>query len=297
LASRGLLEIMGPAAREFLQGQTTCDFAQLNQTTTLTGAYCTPQGRMVCDFRASEYQPDQFLLQTDLGVCAQALATFGKYIVFSRAELRNTSSDWRQYGFWGDDVAQLLSAPVDAPAWQRDGISWFKNADNNAYLEACVPAAAAAAFESQLELHFERKPESAWQRWEIDAGIGHVQAQTSGLFLPQMLNYQLTGRINFNKGCYTGQEVVARLHYRGKTKRPMYLARLQPPLPGTLAGDALYRAEGDQGIGTVVNAVSDDRETRILAAIASSAADGEVFLGSPGGARLELLDLPYSLPD
>lgn len=292
LRSRGLLEVKGPAAREFLQGQTSCDFDQLSETTPITGAYCTPQGRMVCDFLALQYQEDQLLLQLDSGVCDEAISTFGKYIIFSRAELRNTSTDWCQYGFWGDDAAQLLAAPEDG---QPDGVIWLQNPDNTAYIQAFVPTASASTFEAQMERRFRSAPETAWQRWEIDAGIGHVQSQTSGLFLPQMLNYQLTGRISFNKGCYTGQEVVARLHYRGKTKRPMYLARLQPPQPGATAGANLFRAGSEQAIGNVVNAVSDDSETRVLAALASSATDGEIFLGSPGGASLELLELPYSL--
>jgi folate-binding protein YgfZ len=295
LVSRGMLECRGPAAREFLQGQTTCDFNQLTSTAPVSGAYCTPQGRIICDFRALQYQPDHYLLQTDASICGAATSTFGKYIVFSKAELSNATSGWRQYGFWGEEVSQQLAAPTAQQCWREGEILWLQSDDQAGYFEACVPASAAAEFEQGLDGRFEQRPESEWSRWQIDAGIGHVEAQTSELFLPQMLNYQATRRISFDKGCYTGQEVIARLHYRGKTKRPMYLARLHPAQSTASAGNALFRAGREQSVGTVVNVVSDETETRLLAAVASDAVEIGVFLGSPQGARLEFLELPYEL--
>jgi folate-binding protein YgfZ len=290
-----MLVCSGPAAREFLQGQTTCDFNQLTATTAISGAYCTPQGRMICDFRALQYQADHYLLQTDASVCEPATAIFGKYIVFSRAELGDATTDWCQYGFWGEDAAALIAAPAAQQCWRKNDILWLQSDVRAGDFEACVPRSATGEFEQQLADRFELRPESEWSRREIDAGIGHVEAQTSELFLPQMLNYQATGRISFDKGCYTGQEVVARLHYRGKTKRPMYLARLQPAQPSATAGSTLFRAGREQSIGTVVNAVSDDKETRLLATVASDAVEVGVFLDSPQGASLEFLDLPYEL--
>jgi len=292
LPSRGILDISGPAAREFLQGQTTCDFEQLTATTPISGAYCTPQGRVICDFRALQYQDQHYLLQTHAGICDEAAAVFGKYIIFSKAELHNASDAWRQYGFWGDDIASLLDVPGDRRSWREDDILWLQGDPG---FEACVPTANVALFEERLSTLLTRGTEAQWCSREINAGIGHITPQTSGLFLPQMLNYQAVDRISFSKGCYTGQEVVARLHYRGKTKRPMYLARLQPALAEASPGDTLYRADSEQSVGTIVNIASDEDESRLLVSVASKALPAGVHLGSPQGPTLEFLELPYSI--
>ena len=292
LPERGMLEISGPAAREFLQGQTSCDFAQLTATTPISGAYCTPQGRVICDFRALWLQAEHYLLQTDAGICDEAAAVFGKYIVFSRAQLHNASDAWRQYGCWGNDIAHLLGAPEHQLSWRDDDILWLWG---DSGIEACVPAADAARFESQLSTLLTRSTESAWCTREINAGIGHITPRTSGLFLPQMLNYQAVDRISFSKGCYTGQEVVARLHYRGKTKRPMHLARLLPACIEARAGDALFLADSEQSVGNIVNIASDDSESRLLASVTGTALSAGVHLGSPQGPILEFLELPYSI--
>lgn len=300
LPARGILDISGPAAREFLQGQTTCDFEQLTAGTPISGAYCTPQGRVICDFRALQCGAEHYLLQTHAGICDEAAAVFGKYIVFSKAELHNATSAWRQYGFWGDDIAAALEAPEGQLSWREQDILWLRgdrvdDKGEDKGFEACVPAADAARFEDQWGPLLNRGTEAQWCSREITAGIGHITPETSGLFLPQMLNYQAVDKISFSKGCYTGQEVVARLHYRGKTKRPMQLARLLPPQTEAKAGEPLFLADSEQNVGNVVNIASDEEESRLLVSVASKAVPAGIHLGSPQGPALEFLDLPYSI--
>ena len=295
LANRGALLIRGPDSQSFLQGQTTCDIEELNEGLSVCGAYCTPQGRMVCDFRIIAIDGENYLLSMHRGLCEETAATFGKYIVFSKAELSDASEDWCQFAAWGDETSALLGLEGgrENTLWNKDGVYWVQADAAGTRFEALVEADRAGELSQSLQQNFETAGEAAWELAEIEAGIGHVAPETLGQFLPQMLNYQATGRISFSKGCYTGQEVVARMHYRGKLKNSMHLASVKAqPCP---AGTVLFRQGVDQGIGTVVNAASAGDSLRILAMVRMDALEVEVRLGSQEGPVLEFLELPYSL--
>ena len=290
----GTLEFSGPDSRSFLQGQTTCDIETLDAEHSLVGAYCNPQGRMICDFRLWQHSPERITATLEADLVGTALETFGKYIVFSKAEVNDVSGDWVHYAVWGDGAAeQAGQRPVNSN-WAEDEILWTV-ADLPQTLLASVPAAAAGLLESRLSDASSATAEQFRER-EIRAGIGHVSASTSGEFLPQSLNYQHTGQVSFSKGCYTGQEVVARLHYRGKVKRPALVAEVSAdtrPEPG----DKLHRAGDGKTVGEVINAATtgDDRQVVLVSVATDTVADG-VCLG-PGGPQLEFGELPYSLED
>jgi folate-binding protein YgfZ len=296
LAARGVLQVTGPEAIKFLQGQTTCDLEQLQGDAAMAGAYCTPQGRMVCDFRILASAEETYLLQMHGSICDPSMSVFGKYIVFSKAEIANVSPDWQQFAVWGESAAGELGAEDAAvnQLWTENDCLWLRTEAKQPRFEVCVPAAQANAFAGDLAGRFQARDESDWQLQEIDAGIGHVEAGTFESFLPQMLNYQLTDRVSFTKGCYTGQEVVARMHYRGKLKRAMYLASVAGTDAPT-AGTALFRPGREQSVGNVVNAASAADSTRLLAVVTSAAIEGGIHLASPDGPTLEFLALPYSL--
>ena len=272
----------------------TCDVDALSEKRSQAGACCTPQGRLVCDFRLLQEQPDRLLLLLESDLAEAALATFRKYIVFSKAEIEDDSRNRAQFALWGQGALELAGATGSKPgaSW-RDGDMLWTVVDDTGALEACLPAAQADGLAERLASTATPAEASAWRRHEIDRGIGHVRGPTVEMFLPQMLNYQLTDRISFSKGCYTGQEVVARMHYRGKVKRAMVLARADSGSPAP--GDALYRAEGGQAAGNVVSAEAEPGGgVRLLAVLALDALDGAVHLGE-GGPRLSFLPMPYPL--
>jgi hypothetical protein len=297
LAARGVLQVSGPDAIKFLQGQTTCDLEQLQGDAAMAGAYCTPQGRMVCDFRIFASAEENYLLQMHGSICDPSMGVFGKYIVFSKAEIANVSSDWQHFAVWGESAAGDLGAGDAAinQLWIENDCLWLRTEGEQPRFEVCVPATQASAFTEKLAGRFQARDESDWQLQEINAGIGHVEAETIESFLPQMLNYQLTDRVSFTKGCYTGQEVVARMHYRGKLKRAMYLARVTGTDTPT-AGTSLFRPGSEQSVGNVVNAASSSDEIHLLAVVTSAVIieDG-IHLASPDGPKLEFLELPYSI--
>ena len=293
LDHRGTLALLGPDARKFLQGQVTCDIETLDEQHSITGAFCTPKGRMICDFRLLQLTPEEILMLVEADVVEPALAAFRKYIVFSKAEIDTASEDWIQAAVWGDGATGLIDA-ADRKAgdcWQEDGAIWTV-VDESA-LEICCPHSQWTALEQRLDSIADAIDAARYRAREIASGTGHVRGPTVEEFLPQMLNYQLTDRVSFTKGCYTGQEVVARMHYRGKLKRAMLLASAAE---GEAApGDALYAIGGEQEVGQVVNAEADETGgVALLAVISLNALDGGISLGRDGP-ELGFPPMPYAL--
>jgi hypothetical protein len=294
LDDRATIELSGPDAKRFLQGQTTCDIDTLQPNRSLVGAYCTPQGRMVCDFRLLEREPELLLMLVPADVVDAALATFNKYIVFSKAEIRDRSARWCQCAVWGAEALDAIDAPSREPgfSWSQRDVLWTV-ADNASTAEACLPADQVDALLERLAERLEQVDNADYRRHEIECGIGHVRGATVEMFLPQMLNFQLTGRVSFSKGCYTGQEVVARMHYRGKSKRAMFIA--EAPDASAQPGDPLYVAGRSQTVGNVVSAEPDrDGRLKLLVVLALDARSAGVRLGEQGP-ELTFPPMPYPL--
>ena len=300
LDDRGTVELTGPDARPFLQGQTTCNVETLSGERSLPGAYCTPQGRMVCDFRLLQLQEDRLLLLMPSDVIPAAVGTFGKYIVFSRAKLQDRSDDWAQFAVWGPEALDRIGAPAREPGYcWRDGDTLWTIVEDAGAAEACAPrddaARLAERLANRLGAGLSLASDGDYRRHEIERGIGHVYGPTVETFLPQMLNYQLTGRVSFNKGCYTGQEVVARMHYRGKLKRAMLIASADNAT--AMPGDPLTIEENSQAVGHVVSAEPDtDGSLKLLVVLALDARNQQVHLGEDGP-LLSFPAMPYPLGD
>jgi folate-binding protein YgfZ len=300
LEKDALLHIVGPDTLKFLQGQTTCDTDTVTDTRAAPGAYCTPQGRVVCDFLLSKLGESHYALRMRREIIANSAAVFGKYIIFSKADLEPERSDWRCIGVWGDGAEAALASllpTLPAEPWARTGTTGvvavrFPGAVPA--FECYVHEERAEAIESQLESAASPGEEDAWQGLQLRAGIARIGAGTVEEFVPQTLNYDLTGHVNFRKGCYTGQEVVARLHYRGTPKRRTYLATLAGTPPPT-EGTAIYAADNTQPVGHVVDAAVDGGTTIALVAVTIEAAQGTLHLDSPDGASFSATPPPYSL--
>jgi folate-binding protein YgfZ len=264
LEREALLHISGPETLTFLQGQTTCDTRTVDARHTVPGACCTPQGRMVCDFLLGQISDEHFGLRLRADILEAAAATFGKYIVFSKADLDASRRDWAVIACWGESVASHFEQLIGHIPGGRhlavsgDGYVLIQLDEEAQQFEAWIDMERHADHYQALEQAMTEADPREWEALQIRGGNGRVEGPTVEEFLPQMLNYDLTGHINFKKGCYTGQEIVARLHYRGKAKRRLYLATGgKEALP---AGTPLYPGGSEQSIGTVVNSASTDSE-------------------------------------
>lgn len=302
LEQEALLQITGPDTLSFLQGQTTCDTRQVDSGHSVPGAYCTPQGRMVCDFLLGQLGEERFALRLRADVLDTAATTFGKYIVFSKAKLAPEKRNWQVVACWGDEVADILQDLVGQLPGGR-----YRTVSGEGYLLIQMDEAG-TGYEAWIDMENHRDHYEALQRamqvgeadeWfalQIRAGLGRVEGPTIEEFLPQMLNFDITGHVSFNKGCYTGQEIVARLHYRGKAKRRMYLAQLDSATPPA-AGTQLRGAESGQSVGTVVNSVPEGGGTICLVTATQRGLTEGLALESPPYQTLKVLELPYVVSD
>ena len=303
LNHEALLHIAGPDSLTFLQGQTTCDTRDLESGRAVPGAYCTPQGRVVCDFLLCQLGQDHYALRMRRDIRSGAGATFGKYIIFSKAELDSERDDWQVLACWGPDAALALGDIFGGTPQERygslngDDFILVQMDEGGQQIECYLRDERAPQLMARMAEVMPLSSENSWQALQITSGIGRIEAATAEEFVPQMLNYDLTGHISFTKRCYTGQEVVARLHYRGKSKRRMYLAEL-PAASAAAAGSAVYTSGTQQSVGNIVNTASVEGRTVALVVATASGVDNGLYLAGQQDTNLVMGELPYALsPD
>jgi folate-binding protein YgfZ len=296
LNHEGVLAVRGSDASKFLQGQLTCNLNYLGPHTSSLGARCTPKGRMQSSFRIV-LQGDGCLLAMAGELLDAQLADLKKYAVFSKATLTNESSHWARFGISQADtlLAELgvdLAPDANAMAQQGDAI-FIRVSPQRA--EAWLPVEQAEAFHARLAAALPQASVQAWLLGQVRAGLGQVFGPTRELFIPQMLNLQAVGGVSFKKGCYAGQEIVARMQYLGKLKRRLYrlaLAEGEAPAPGA----PLFSPVHTTAVGEVVMAAPAEAGVELLAVLQGDAAEqGIIYLGASDGPGLTLLDLPYVL--
>ncbi len=296
LSHEGILAVRGPDASKFLQGQVTCNLNYLSDSHSSLGARCTPKGRMQSSFRIVSVA-DGYLLAMASELLEAQLADLKKYAVFSKSKLGDESPDWLRIGLsGGDDILHSLGLPLavepDSVVHHNELLA-LRLSDGRA--ELWVPASQAAAVQTQLDNQLPQAPLNDWLLAQVRAGIGQVMGSTRELFIPQMINLQALGGVSFKKGCYTGQEIVARMQYLGKLKRRLYRLSLtdpQIPEPGT----PLFSPVHNSSVGEVVLAARSAEAVELLAVLQDDAAqDGRIHLGSAEGSTLSVLDLPYTL--
>lgn len=300
LEQDALLHITGPDSLKFLQGQTSCDTRTVDSNHAQPGVYCTPQGRVVCDFLLCELDPGHFALRLRRDIRAHSSAVFGKYIIFSKAELDDSREDWKTVAVWGPAATGELEALFGTLPRARfgalagEGFVLVQTDDRGEQFECMLHDSVLAHYLSGMGQSMQPGIESSWQALQISSGHARIEAVTTGEFVPQVLNYDLTGHISFKKGCYTGQEVVARLHYRGKPKRRTYLAELPAEIPCTV-GASVFSAASGSDVGSIVNCATAGEKTLVLVSAVIEEADKGLRLNNADGAALTLGKLPYAL--
>ena len=296
LSHEGVLAVRGSDAGKFLQGQLTCNLDYLDLAHAGLGARCMVKGRMQSSFRILP-EGDGYLLAMASELLDAQLTDLKKYAVFSKAKLTDESAAWVRFGLEDADamLATLgleMSAEVGATARHEGLLAIRASADR---IELWVPQAQADDVQAKLAAALPEGPLDAWLLGQIRAGIGQVFGPTRELFIPQMINLQAVGGVSFKKGCYTGQEIVARMQYLGKLKRRQYRLALNDaavPAPGT----ELFSPTHGTAVGKVVLAAPGDEGCELLAVLTAEAvADGNLHVRSLDGPRLTVLSLPYEL--
>ncbi|MGB4075808.1 YgfZ/GcvT domain-containing protein [Pseudomonas sp.] len=296
LSHEGILAVRGPDANKFLQGQVTCNLNYLSDSHSSLGARCTPKGRMQSSFRILSVS-DGYLLAMASELLEAQLTDLKKYAAFSKSKLSDESQNWLRIGLSGGDDALRslgleLAETADSVA-RSDELLALRLSDGRA--ELWLPASQAVAVQALLASQLPEAPLNDWLLAQVRAGIGQVMGSTRELFIPQMINLQAVGGVSFKKGCYTGQEIVARMQYLGKLKRRLYRLALpgdQVPEPATV----LFWPTHSSSVGEVVLAARGATGVELLAVLQDEAAlNGVIHLGSAEGSTLSVLDLPYTL--
>lgn len=286
LLHQGLISVTGPDAARFLQGQITSNALQLAVGESTPGARCNAKGRMLASFVLFHAEDQHFLLQLHRSLVTPLINELTKYAVFFKVELTDVSDHYCLLGTAGKPVDK--NSPTDT-AYQYplvDGRSILVIAAEK------VPPVWKALRDALKPVGTE-----LWQLMDIRSGLGHVEVDTVDLFIPQMLNFQAIGAISFKKGCYTGQEVVARMKYLGKLKRRMYRIRVPVSADRLLPGMPCYLQGQNQSVGNIVSTAQCDAERlEVLVVLTKEAADSDdLLIGSQQYPVVEKLSIPYKI--
>lgn len=255
LSHLGLLQIQGTDAITFLQGQVTNDVKQLVGNNAHYSGYCNPKGRLLALFLAFAHK-DHIHLQLPLELVAPIIKRLKMYVMRSKVEVQDVSDSIIKFGLSGAKAIELLSKSFASVPQQDFELVTLENGaliklpGTQPRFEIFTDIANAPAIWNNLAPHATTVDAAYWELLEIQAGIPEVYAKTQEEFVPQMLNLDLLNGINFKKGCYTGQEIVARTHYLGTVKRRTQLAHTDSDAAPN-AGDDVMNSSGD-AVGKVV---------------------------------------------
>jgi hypothetical protein len=287
LSQLSVLEITGNDAPEFLNNQFISDIKQLPGNSLHYSAWCNPQGRVIAVFII--YQVEQsFYLLLPAGLKHRFMKRLQLYVLRSNVVIRDRSAELVRFGIISSDrIDHLPAVPQASGRTAHTGELTLLRIDAGPPLRVLVtgPVSAMKNLWQSLAIQFPGAGSGLWRYQDIHAGIPWILEPTCELFLPQELNLDITGGLSYLKGCFPGQEVIARIHYRGTVKQRLHrsfvAADVQQPAPG----DKLYAAGSDTGAGTIINVAGDGRGGYGILAVADldSAAAGDLHMAGKSG--------------
>lgn len=299
LSHYGLIRVEGEDAASFLQGQLTNDLRQVTDNHSNLAGWCSAKGRMLANFRCFR-RGESLFLQTPEENLAGVIKRLRMFVLRAKVSIEDASDELMRLGISGDCAADLLAGFCDSvPAAVNDvshtgELTLIRLPGDVPRFEAVAPAETLMPLWRAAEDRARRMGRGFWALQEIHAGIPTIFPSTSEAFVPQMTNMHLIDGVSFTKGCYVGQEVVARMQYLGKLKRRMYLARVESDIPPA-PGDELFArgSTSGQGAGKVVDAQAVGAGYELLAVIeVASAEEDQVTLGE-NGPKLSIANPPY----
>jgi folate-binding protein YgfZ len=306
LKDAGLIQVEGAEAAAFLHGQLSSDIANLASDQLRRSGYCTPKGRLLADFLVFMHpgaDASSYWLQTDRRLVTALVKRLSMFVLRAKVKLADVSEHYQQIGLWGTDAPTLLrhaGCPVPEQVQRivhQSGISVAKLEGErflvigpHEMLEKLTPLTQPGNID-------------AWNLADVLAGTARILPETQDLLVPQMINFESVAGVDFKKGCYPGQEIVARSQYRGVIKRRLQLAHTSLDSLGSVSiapGTELFQVNDPaQPAGMVVlSSASPTEPNRIDLQIEcklDALESGEVHLGSVQGPVLKIDSLPYPL--
>ena len=288
LTDRAVISLTGEYSVIYLQGQVTCDVAALAAGDACAGGHCDAKGKLWAPFWLANLG-EQLLLVYQHSLKARQLAELKKFAVFAKTEVSDAGEHWQVFGLAGEGLSHWLNSHVgDGNLWQGGII--MPLAAEHALLVLPVGA----------ELpELPQGSEQEWQGLMIQAGLPDMSAEHQGEYIPQMLNLQAIGGISFTKGCYLGQETVARAKYRGANKKAMFVLEGKAGGPIAVNQDLeLQLGDNWRRAGTVLSHWQQGEDCLLTAVLNKDLeADAVLRLKEQPASRLRLRPLPYDLVD
>ncbi len=287
----GVIKIEGEDAAKFIHGQLTHDFSLLDMHTARLAAFCSAKGRMQASFIGFKRSATEILLVCSQDILPATLKRLSMFVMRARARLSDASAEYAIFGLLGDATQSIAS---------KSDSTWAKADIDRTTLVNLYPADGVAR---QLWIAPVGTPApqghaltaEQWLWTEVRSGVATISAPVVEAFVPQMLNYESIGGVNFKKGCYPGQEVVARSQFRGTLKRRAFVVHADAAMA---AGDEVFAADDDsQPVATVVQAAPAPQGgfDAIVSAQLSAVERSSLHLASDQGPALQILPLPYAL--
>lgn len=303
LLTEGVLGFSGPDAATFLHGQLSNDIEHLDREVRLA-AYCTAKGRMLASLLVWRVD-DVIYARLPREILPAIQKRLQMYVLRSKVKIENLSDQIVQIGFSGASAAIAQFWPdLDSQHNVQNTVMHGEHgmllrlqdsSERQRHLWFTTPETVRLAWP---EITTHTVPESYWRISQLHCGIPQIVQATQEKFVPQMINFELIGGVNFKKGCYPGQEIVARSQYLGKQKRRMYLCSMNAEA-ATPAMELFWSEDPEQPCGMVVNAERID-SVQYLALVELKMhclASGSIHLGSAQGAQLRVQTMPYEIAE
>jgi folate-binding protein YgfZ len=287
----GVIRAHGEEAAKFLHGQLTQDFSLLGLSEARLAGFCSAKGRLLASFVGFKRNHDEVLLVLEHDLLPATLKRLQMFVLRAKAKLSDASAEFELRGLCGAAV------PAELPAtpWQqvRQGDAQVVRLYPGAGVARALwlaPMGTPAPADATLDT-------DTWRWLEVQSGIAPVLATTTDAFVPQMLNYESVGGVNFKKGCYPGQEVVARSQFRGTLKRRAFVLHSTEPLAA--GQEVFHSSDAEQACGTVALAApAPNGGWDALASLTTASTQtGSLHAGAANGSALQLGTLPYALLD
>ena len=308
LSHLGVLDFAGEDSEAFLQGQLSCDVRSIGASSSSYGSYCTPKGRMLADFllwRPSPGLSGGFRMALSRSIVATVHKRLKMYVLRSKVQVSDASDSLVLLGVSGGAATGALD-PVLAGLSMHEARQFGEGSTAislpGGRVLLAVPAEGASKLWASLAATLRPVGTPCWEWLDIRSGVPLITARTQEQFLPQMTNLDLLGGVSFKKGCFTGQEVVARTQHLGKLKRRMFLAHVDEPVDDVRTppapGDEIFSDDiPGQASGMVVSAQRAPGAGHDLLVVVhvSSRESSTVHVRSTDGPVLRFIDLPYTV--
>ncbi|HEV8077500.1 MAG TPA: folate-binding protein [Marinobacter sp.] len=301
LSDRLLVTVSGAGTEKFLQGQFSQNVSEVTAGKSLHAAASNRKGRAYALVRMVRHN-DDIIMDFSRELAETTEAELRKYLMLFRGTTMTHLENGKIIGIFGKELAQAVAGEqVPIATLQHPGDTLSTGHGYLILLEPSIEGperyelwSPSGTLPAVLEAHRQCSL-ATWQAGQIAAGVPWLTSATAGTYVPQMLNWQHLGGVHFKKGCYTGQEIIARMHFLGQLKKSLYRLAVTADAEPAI-GCAI--SNGERNVGEVVNTLQTGlQQYHLLAVIRHDAANGPLTLADGASANVQLCPLPYAVPE